>query len=131
MSNELLEVHGVAPGKKPEGVTSLIHENPNGFNSHIGNSEKLEKVKEIIDEFEADLVVYSEHRLNYRHKDNKNGSPQLFIGGETEIRSVAGHNVHENMGRSQEGETSLLCYGPLIEQYDFESSGKGDTGLGR
>ena len=75
-------------------------------------------------------MAYSEHQVNCRHKDNKNGSSQMFRGGEAEIRSVAGHNVHENVGRSQEGGTSLLCYGPLIEQYDFKNTGKDDTGLG-
>ena len=57
----------------------------------------------------------------------------MFRGGEgeAEIRLVAGHDVHENVGRSQEGGTSLLCYGPLIEQYDSKNSGKDDTGLGQ
>ena len=31
----------------------------------------------------------------------------------------------------QQGGTSLLLYGQLIDQYDFEASGKDDTGLGR
>jgi len=48
VSNELLEVHGVSPGKKPDGVTRLIYENPNGFNSRIGGNEKLEKAMEIM-----------------------------------------------------------------------------------
>ena len=69
--------------------------------------------------------------MNYRHKDSKNGFSQMFRGGEEEIRLVAGHNVHENVGRSQEGGTSLLSSGPLIEQYDFENTGKDDTGLVR
>ena len=55
----------------------------------------------------------------------------MFKGGEAEVRSVAAHNVHENVGRAQEGGTGLLCFGPLIEQYDYEQSGKDDTGLGR
>ena len=33
VSNELLKVHGVSPGKKPDGVRRLICEHPNGFNS--------------------------------------------------------------------------------------------------
>ena len=78
----------------------MIYKKANGFNSRIGNNEHLEKAKEIIDELEADLVAYSEHQLNCRHKDNNNSFPQMFRGGETEIRSVAGHNVHESVGRS-------------------------------
>ena len=102
--------------KKPEGVTRLIYENPNGFNTRIGSNEKLDKAKEIIDELEADIAAYSETRINGRHKDNKNGFTQMFKGGEAEVRSVSAHNVHENVGRAQEGGTGLLCYGPLIEQ---------------
>ena len=52
-------------------------------------------------------------------------------GGEAEIRSIAAHNVHENVGRDQEGGKSMLLNVPLVDQYDFEHSGKDDTGLGR
>ena len=65
------------------------------------------------------VVAYSEHRLNYKHKDNRNGFSQIIRGGEAEIRSIAAHNVHENVGRVQEGGTSMLLYGPLVYQYDF------------
>ena len=50
VSDKVLSVHGLALGKKADGVTRLIYENPNGFNSRIGSNEKLDKAKEIIDE---------------------------------------------------------------------------------
>ena len=59
--------------------------NPNGFNSQINRNGKLEKTKEIIDELEADVVAYSEHRLNFKHKDNIDGFSQMFRVGEAEI----------------------------------------------
>ena len=56
----------------------------------------------------------------------------MFNGGGCEIRSVAGHNVHENKcGRVQQGGTGILLYGSLIDQYNFEASGKDDTRIGR
>ena len=64
----LLRVHGIAPGKKPEGVTRIIYENANSFNTRISGNEKLEKAKELIDEIEAVLVCYNERRVNARHK---------------------------------------------------------------
>ena len=131
VADELLTVHGVAPGPKPEGVTRMIYENLDGINTRICGNEKLEKEKEIIDELEADLVGIVEHKINVAHKDNVNGLGQMFRGGEAEIRTQTGHNVHENVGRIQQGGTGLLLYGPLIEQYNFELSGKDDTGLGR
>ena len=41
------------------------------------------------------------------------------------------YNVHENIGQTQQGGTSLLLFGHLTEQLDHNKSGKGDTGLGR
>lgn len=133
MADELLRVHGVAPGWKREGVTRLMYENSHGLNSRIGGNVKLKKAKELIDDLEADLVACSKHRLNLMHKDNCNGFTQMFKGGEAEIRSVAAHNTHEGreVGRVQEGGTALLCYGTLIEQYAHDLSRKDPTGLGR
>ena len=35
VTDELLKLRGVAPGKKGEGFARVIYENPNGFNSRI------------------------------------------------------------------------------------------------
>ena len=43
IAEELLRVHGIAPGKKPEGVTIIIYENANSFNTIISSNEKVEK----------------------------------------------------------------------------------------
>ena len=132
VQDEVLQVHGVAPGTKAEGVVRLIYENLDGLANRIGGNEKLEKAKSIIDDLEADLVCYNEHKQNLMHKDNKNGFSQMFKGGEAEVRSVAAHNSHEGrvVGRYQEGGTAALVFGPLIEQYDFEASGRDPSGLG-
>ena len=114
-TDEVLKVHGIATGKKWEGVTRVIDEKPNGFNSWITRNEKLEKAKEIIDELDAYAVAYSEHRLNCKHKDNRNGFSQMCRGREVDIRSIAAHNVHENVGRIQEGGTNMILYWPLID----------------
>ena len=36
ISDKVLEVHGVAPGQKTEGVTKVLYENCDGINSSIG-----------------------------------------------------------------------------------------------
>ena len=87
-TDEVLKLHGLAPGKKGEGVTRVIYKNPNGFNSQMTRNEKLEKDKEIIDDLEADVVAYSEHRLNSKHKDNRNGFSHISRGEEADIRSI-------------------------------------------
>jgi len=53
--------------------------------------------------------MYNEHRMNLRHKRNKNGMNQMFNGGEAEIRSVAAHNVHEKTLELNK-EERVCCY---------------------
>ena len=82
VSEYLLEVHGVPPGRKGEGITRLIYENLNGIQSCLSNkNEKLEKARRVIDDLQADVVCYNEHHQNLRHKANRNGFRQMFNGG--------------------------------------------------
>ena len=109
----------------------LIDENVNGLNSRMSRNDKLDKARELIDKLEVDIVVIDEHKLNLCHKDNQNGFPQLFRGGEADIRAVSAHNAHEDIGRVQEGDNAMLAYGPIIEQYDYEQSKCDELGLGK
>lgn len=133
VNEEVLSIHGTAPGVKGEGVTRLIYENMDGLLNKIGGNEKLEKAKAIIDDLEVDIACFNEHKQNLMHKDNVNGFSQLFQGGEAEVRSVAAHNRHEGrtVGHRQEGGTAALVFRHLVEQYDFEASGRDASGLGR
>jgi len=100
VSDYLLEVHGVPPGRKGEGIARLIYENLNGLQSTLSNkNEKLEKARRVIDDLQADVVCYNEHRQNLRHKANQNGFRQMFNGGETDLRAIASHNVHKSVGK--------------------------------
>ena len=78
---ELLEVHGVVPGKNADGIVRLIYKNVNGLNSRMTDNEKLDKIRDVIDEIEVDIAAFNEQRMNLRHKDNRNGFSQLFRGG--------------------------------------------------
>ena len=61
----LLEVHGLPPGRKGNGVTGLIYENLNGLQSTMSKQNgKLEKARQVIDNLQADIVCYNEHRQN-------------------------------------------------------------------
>ena len=123
ITKELLRVHVIDPRKKPEGVTRIIYENANSSNTRISGNEKVDKAKEVIDETEADVVCYNEHRVIAMHKENYNGFNQLFRCGEADIRSVVAHNIHKNLSKLQEVGTSMLLFGPLIQLLDFEHSG--------
>jgi len=133
VSDEVLQVHRVLPGRKEEGITRLLYENANGLSNRMCGNNKLSKCKDLIDELGADIVAINEHRQNMRHIDNRNGWNQLFNGGEADVRSVVAHNVHESegIGRTQEGGTGLLMFGPLTEYLDMPGSEKDVTGLGR
>jgi hypothetical protein len=127
----MLQVHGYTPPKKAEGTVCLIYENGNGFCNRLCGNKKVERAKEIHDELEVDIVAYCEHKLNMKHKKNVNGFNRLFKGGKAAIHSIVLHNVHENIGRVQQGGTSMLLFGHLTEQMDHNESGKDDSGLGR
>ena len=103
IAKEILIVHGIAPGKKPDRVTIIIYGNANSFNTRISGDKKVEKAKEVINELEEEVVCYNKHRVNMKHIENHNGFNKLFRRGEADIRSVVAHNVHENVGRVQEG----------------------------
>jgi hypothetical protein len=101
--DEVLKIHGVAFTSKGEGFICLIYENANGFSNRLSNNEKVEKAKEI-----HDVAAYCKHWLNMRNRHNINGFNQSFKGGKAAIQSAVAYNTHENIGRMQEGGTSLL-----------------------
>jgi hypothetical protein len=130
ISEEVLQVHGVAPQSKGKGVVRLIYENVNGLSNKLSNNNKVDKAKEIHDDLEVDIVAYNEHRLNMCDRRNVNGFNQFFKGGKATLQSVVVHNVHKNIGRVQEGGTSLLLFGSLTEQLDHDQTGKDEMGSG-
>ena len=128
---DILKVHGVAPGLKAEGITRLIYKNANGIKCKWSNNWKVEKAREPHNDLEVDIVAYNEHQLKKKQKSNSIGFSKLFGGGEAEVCSIVVHNVHENIGRVQEGGTSMLMwFGPLIEYLDMSEGGKDMKGLG-
>jgi hypothetical protein len=38
VSDEVLQVHGVLPGRKEEGITRLLYENANGIHNRLGGT---------------------------------------------------------------------------------------------
>jgi hypothetical protein len=131
VSEYLLEVHRLPPGRKRDGVTRLMNKNLNGLQSMLSKNEKLDKARQVINDLQANVVCYNEHRQNLKHKANRNGFHQMFNGGETELRAIAAHNVNEDAGKFQESGTAMLVFGDLIEQFDPEGSGRDDLGSGQ
>ena len=68
-----------------------------GLQNRIGGNGKLQKMKDLADELEVDVVAINEHQIRIGHKMNRNGLSQMFNGGEAEIRSVMG-GIHTRKG---------------------------------
>lgn len=130
VKSDLLKVHGIAPARKADGITRLAYENANGFATILSKNEKLEKAREVIRDLEVDVMGYTEHRINFKHADHKNGFRQMFRS-ETAVEAIAAHNVHESIGRVQEGGTALLAFDEITGFLDKRNSGKDELGLGR
>jgi hypothetical protein len=126
----LLQVHGTAPNTKQPGIFRLMGENCNGFNNRIGGNGKIAKALDIKEELDIDCLLYCEHRINFRHKDNKNDFKQMFQR-ELACTAVAAHNTHESRsaGRVQEGGTGGICFGDATGY--VRSVGRDEEGLGR
>jgi hypothetical protein len=90
-------------------------ENTNGLNNRISSNNKIPKALDIKDELDIDCLMYCTHRLNLRHKDNKNDFKQMFQR-EIACTAVMAHNIHESKhaGRVQEGRTGTICFGDAM-----------------
>ncbi len=74
----LLRPHGNPPNLKQHRIFMLLCENPNGLNNQITDNSKLAKTIDLKDELDVDRLLYCKHRLNLRHKDNRNDFKQMF-----------------------------------------------------
>ncbi len=68
----VLEVHGVLPGRKEEGIMRLLYENANGLSNRMCSNKKLDKCRVLLDELGADIIVFNEHRAKFE----AHGEPQ-------------------------------------------------------
>ena len=128
MYEGLLWPHGNPPSSKQHGIFRLLCENPNSLNNQITDNPKLAKAINLKDELDADCLLYCKHRLNLRHKDNRNDFKQMFQR-EVDCQAVAVNNVHQNIGRVQEGGTGMVAFGKSTGY--ITKTGKDPHGLGR
>ena len=105
-------------------------ENCNGFNNRIGGNNKIAKALDIKEELDIDCLMYCEHRINFRHKDNKNDLKQMFQR-ELACKAIAAHNVHKgkHARRVQEEGTGSICFGDTTGY--VKKVGRNEEGLGQ
>ncbi len=126
----LLQTHGIAPNSKQDGILRVLCKNANGFNNRISGSQKIAKALDIKEDLGIDCLLYCEHCLNLRHKENVNNFNQMFQQ-EIACTAITAHKVHEwqQAGRVQEGRTGAICFGDTTGY--IRKVGKDKEGLGR
>jgi hypothetical protein len=126
----LLQIHGLAPNTKQQGIFRIMGENCNGLNNRIVGNKKIAKALDIKEELDVNCLLYCEHRLNFKHKENTNNLKQMFQQ-EFACTAVSAHNVHEGKiaGRVQEGGTGSICFGEATGY--IRKTGQDSEGLGR
>ncbi len=124
----LLQPHGLPPNTKQSGIFQLVRENPNGFKNRITGNPKLVEAIDLKDELEADGLLYCKHRLNLKHRDNKNNFKQMFQR-EVVCQAVAGHKIHMNVSKVQEGGMGMVTFGDTTGY--ISKMGKDPFGLGQ
>jgi hypothetical protein len=126
----LLQIHGLAPNTKQQGIFQIMGENCNGLNNRIRGNEKIAKALDIKEELDVNCLLYCEHRLNFRHKENKNDLKQMFQR-ELACTVVSAHNIHEGKvtGRVQEGGTGSIFFGKPTAY--IKKTRRDSEGLGR
>ncbi len=74
--------------------------------------------------------MYCKHRINFRHKGNKNNLKQMFQC-KLACTAVLAHNVHKAKcaGMEKEGGTGTICFGDFVGY--IKKTGKDNEGLGR
>ncbi len=74
----LLQIHGLAPNTKQHGIFRIMGENCNRLNNRIRGNGKIAKALDIKEDLDVDCLLYCEHCLNLKHKENKNNLKQMF-----------------------------------------------------
>ncbi len=125
----LLQEHGTAPNTKQQGIFRIMGENCNGLNNRIGGNGKIAKALDIKEDLNVNCVMYCEHQINFRHKENKNDLKQMFQC-KLVCTAVSAHNIHEGKvaGRVQERGTGTICFGKstgYIKKTGHDSKGLG------
>jgi hypothetical protein len=128
MEEGLLQPHGIPPNSKQDKIFRILCKNPNVLNNQITSNHKLRKAIDIKDKLDADGLLFCKHRLNLRHKDNKNDFKQMFQC-KVACRAVVANNVHQNVGRVQEGGTGIVSFSKSTGF--ITKMGRDPYGLGR
>ncbi len=126
----MTSTHGVFPSKKAEGICRIVYKNVNGLQPHLDQNNKLMKLCDVINKLQAGIVRLCEHRNNFAHAQVVSGPWQMFQQ-EATIQAIAGHNIYENVGPRQEGQTMMLATDEITQFVQTSYNDKDPSGLGR
>ena len=123
-----MKLHGDPLGTKPDGVVRFVFENWDGCAPWKRRNDKILQARRFVRRVSADAYLGAETRANWKALPYDSLLPQLFQS-QTELKAVAGHNIHEENGRAQEGGTCLMIFDFLTTV--TSELGTDPTGLGR
>ena len=126
-------IHGNKITPKKFGFTRIAFENVNslgvGAKSQFNNEfRKVTRIKQLARQLELDILGHAETRANWPLLHHHRQLSQLFQS-DTQLRTVTGHNSHEQYSTTQEGGTSLMAFDEIATKVTSTSSD--ETGLGR
>ena len=120
---------GYLKEEKPEGFHRFMSTQPNNMSTTLTRAVKIEQTTRLVNKYDVDMVSFLELGLNWKQLPPSE-TLASFFDAEVELRSVTGHNKHENPPTTyQPGGTGLLAVNELI-QY-CKTSGTDHRNLGR
>jgi len=114
---------------KPEGFNRFMMTQLNGIASLMTRRTKIEQSTILINNYDVDVQAFSEPGMNWGQLKSSE-TYASFFDAEIELRSVAGHNKHENPPTDhQQGGTGIMGVGEMLEYWRTPSTDW--RGLGR
>jgi len=116
--------------QKPEGYRRFMSTQLNGTATKAIRDVKIEQTTNLINRYDVDMLSYQEHGLNMGFFPSSQ-TFDSFFEAEVKLRSITGHNTHENPDTPhQQGGTGLLAVNEISEY--IKKAGCTDwRGLGR
>ena len=115
--------------EKPEGFNRFMMTQLNGIASAMTRKTKIEQSTILINNYDVDVQAFIEPGMNWGQLKSS-ATYASFFDAEIELRSVAGHNKHENPPTEhQQGGTGIMGVNEMLEYW--RNPGTDWRGLGR
>jgi len=112
---------------KPTGHIRLAFCNIAGFPFDAHNNSKVQDLRAFQTQFQVNIFGGCESNLNWK-KMPPAGRLYEWFHSPNPLRVITGHNIHDNFGQQQFGDTFLLGHGDITSS--ISANGSDPSGLG-